>query len=309
MSDHCGVESIDDVNLILRSVQIGTGASTDHTLRRATSRGELERVVRGAYCEPQSDLTPEQSYLRRVVAVAGRTRGQRVLSHQSAAVLHEVDTLGRDYGQVHFIVDRGAERGRSVYLHRGQLLDEDIVEVGSFRVTSMARTVADVACAADFAGALTVVDCGLRRGVPRAQLEDLAARLAGSRGIANFRNALGHADEKAETAGESLSRARMIEMGDIPLPRLQHEFFSPGGIFLARSDFDWDGKVIGEFDGRGKYTADGQEADASWHAERERHNRLLRHGFVVVRWDWKILHDRRRFRALLRDGLRTGGII
>lgn len=88
MSDDCGVESIDDVNLILRSVQVGTGASTDHTLRRATSRGELERVVRGAYCEPQSDLTPEQSYLRQVVAVAGRTRGQRVLSHQSAAVLH-----------------------------------------------------------------------------------------------------------------------------------------------------------------------------------------------------------------------------
>ena len=128
------------------------------------------------------------------------------------------------------------------------------MEVGSFRVTSMARTVADVACASDFAGALTVVDCGLRRGVPRAQLEGLAARLVGSRGIANFRNALGHADEKAETAGESLSRARMIEMGDIPLPRLQHEFFSPAaGSFLARSDFDWDGKVIGEFDGRGKY--------------------------------------------------------
>lgn len=188
-----------------------------------------------------------------------------------------MDTLGPDYGQVHFIVDRGAERGRTVYLHRGQLLDDDVVEVGSFRVTSMARTVADVACAADFAGALTVVDCGLRRGVPRAQLEGLAAGLAGSSGIANFRNALGHAHEKAETAGESLSRARMIEMGDIPLPRLQHQFFSPAGSFLARSDFDWDGKVIGEFDGRGKYTADGQEAGASWHAERERHNRLLQH--------------------------------
>lgn len=188
-----------------------------------------------------------------------------------------MDTLGPDYGQVHFIVDRGAERGSTVYLHRGQLLDDDVVEVGSFRVTSMARTVADVACAADFAGALTVVDCGLRRGVPRAQLEGLAAGLAGSSGIANFRNALGHAHEKAETAGESLSRTRMIEMGDIPLPRLQHQFISPAGSFLARSDFDCDGKVIGEFDGRGKYTADGQEAGASWHAERERHNRLLQH--------------------------------
>jgi predicted transcriptional regulator of viral defense system len=303
------VENIDDIDLILRSRQISGGVNTDRALQRAASRGELERVVRGVYSEPQPGLTPEQRYLRRIVAVAARTKGRRVLSHQSAALLHGIDLLGRDYAQVHFTVDRGAARTKAVYLHRANLLDEDIVEVGSVRVTSMARTVADIACATDFAGGLAAVDSGLRLGVPRAQLDDLALRLTGSKGIANFRNSLVHADEKAETAGESLSRARMIEMGDIPLPRLQHEFYLPCGSFLARSDFDWEGKVIGEFDGIGKYTADGQDPNASWHAERERHNRLLRHGFVVMRWDWKILQDRRRFRALLRDGLRTAGII
>jgi hypothetical protein len=60
--------------------------------------------------------------------------------------------------------------------------------------------------------------------------------------------------------------------------------------------------VIGEFDGRAKYTLNGRDPDDVWHAERERHNRLERHGFKVVRWDYKILRNRKVFRAVLRDG-------
>ncbi|WP_020106050.1 hypothetical protein [Nocardia sp. 348MFTsu5.1] len=168
---------------------------------------------------------------------------------------------GRQYRHVHYIVDRGAEMTTGVYKHHGRLERDDIVEFGPIRVTSMARTVADLACAGDFAEALVVLDCGLRLGLNRGDLLVQVDRLSGSPGVTTFRNALGYADGKSESVGESISRARMIEMGDIPLPRLQHEFWSSGGVFLARADFDWKGRVIGEFDGKGKYTATAASSD------------------------------------------------
>ena len=42
----------------------------------------------------------------------------------------------------------------------------------------------------------------------------------------------------------------MIAAG-LPLPRVQHTFQIPDGE--ARSDFDGDGRVVGEFDGLQKY--------------------------------------------------------
>lgn len=303
------MDPYDELELIHRARLIETKTGTDADLRRAVLGGDLERVVRGVYMPPVADLTPEQHYLRRVIGTCRRTRGRRVLSHQSAALLHGIDMLGRRYRHVHFIVDRGAELTTGVHKHHGDLPDDDVVAYGPIRLTSMARTVADLACAGDFADALVVLDCGLRLGVTRADLLALVDRLSGCPGVTTFRNALGYADGKSESPGESVSRARMIEMGDIPLPRLQHEFHSPGGLFLARADFDWKGKVIGEFDGMGKYTLNGRDADETWHAERERHNRLQRHGFMVIRWDSKVLNDPKVFRALLRQALRDGGII
>jgi hypothetical protein len=302
------VDPFEELELTYRAQLIGTGTGTDAEIRRAVLGGELQRVVRGVLMPPDPTLTPEQQYLRRIVGTCRRTKGSRVLSHQSAALLHGLSMSGRAYQHVHYIVERGAEITTGVYKHHGVLTDDDVTRLGPIRVTSPARTAADLACASDFNSALVVLDSALRTGVSRDQLQEIADRLSGTPGVSTFRNALRYADGNSESAGESESRAEMIEMGDVPLPRLQHEFRLPSGVFLARSDFDWEGKVIGEFDGRAKYTLGG-DADEAWHAERERHNRLERHGFKVIRWDYKILRNRRLFRAILRQGLRDGGVI
>lgn len=64
------------------------------------------------------------------------------------------------------------------------------------------------------------------------------------------RRALTFADARSESVGESWSGAQMIAAG-LPLPRVQHTFQIPDGE--ARSDFDGDGRVVGEFDGLQKY--------------------------------------------------------
>ncbi|CAM3004210.1 hypothetical protein DFJ75_0740 [Williamsia muralis] len=303
------MDPFEDLELVYRSQLVESTMGDDAYIRRAVVGGELQRVVRGVLMPPDPTLTPEQQYLRRIVGTCRRTRGPRVLSHQSAALLHGLSMAGRAYQHVHYIVERGAEITTGVYKHHGVLTDDDVVVIGPIRVTSLARTAADVACAGDFSSALVVLDSALRKGVSFELLVEIADRLGGTPGISTLRAALRYADGKSESAGESESRAGMIEMGDIPLPRLQHEFRLPCGTFLARSDFDWKGKVIGEFDGRSKYTSDGRVADESWHAERERHNRLERHGFKVVRWDYKIVRDRKAFRNILRQALRVGGVI
>lgn len=44
----------------------------------------------------------------------------------------------------------------------------------------------------------------------------------------------------------------MIEAG-LPIPRLQHEFRDENGKLVARTDYDWEGLLVGEFDGDVKY--------------------------------------------------------
>jgi hypothetical protein len=47
----------------------------------------------------------------------------------------------------------------------------------------------------------------------------------------------------------------MIEAG-LPIPRLQHEFRDANGKLVARTDYDWEALLVGEFDGDVKYRKD-----------------------------------------------------
>ncbi|WP_052436957.1 hypothetical protein [Georgenia sp. SUBG003] len=107
-----------------------------------------------------------------------------------------------------------------------------------------------------------------------------------------FRRALSvveKADARAESVGESVSRAQMYVLG-VPIPHLQREFFDEQGL-IGRSDFWWeDVDVAGEFDGRVKYQPDGYAdgvppEEVVW-VEKRREDRLRRRCRGVVRWVW-----------------------
>jgi len=78
--------------------------------------------------------------------------------------------------------------------------------------------------------------------------------------------------------------------------------FDAFGTWLARSDFGWKERgVLGEFDGRIKYTGPQDEVARAVMAEKDREARLREAGWVVVRWGWEDLRDpaalRRRIEA------------
>ena len=90
----------------------------------------------------------------------------------------------------------------------------------------------------------------LARGLSR---DDLRRLTASGRGCRMAARALDFADPRAESPGESFSRARFSEWG-LPAPQLQKSFVDETGRILARVDFWWEQfSLVGEFDGAVKY--------------------------------------------------------
>nr|WP_237421884.1 hypothetical protein [Gordonia sp. SID5947] len=201
-----------------------------------------------------AERTPEQLHRLTAIATLAVTGPDHTLSHQSAATLHDLPMLKPSLRRVHVTTGSrsGGHRSAKRHAHIGSLEPAEVVLVDGVRVTSLERTAVDVArtTTMGFAGALAVFDAALRRGADRDLISTMLRRRRS--GVGQARRALLHADGDAENPGESWGRAQMIEAG-LPVPRLQHEFRDADGNLVGRTDYDWSGRLVGEFDGDVKY--------------------------------------------------------
>lgn len=254
-------------------------------------RGELHRVRRSVYA-PAGDWAgwdAAERHRARIGAVVAAATETPVLSHWSAAVVHGLPVVGGLDAGVH-VVRRSATGGRSrgdVVRHATAVAVEP-VQVAGLLVTSVARTVVDLArCGGVVAGAVAG-DHALRAGLTdRGELEDQVRRLPkGARGLVSARRVCALVDARSESPGESLSRVRMDEAG-LPAPVLQHLVADAHGV-AGRVDFWWPRvRVVGEFDGRVKYRGgDDDPAEVVWR-EKLREDRIRATGATVVRWTWQ----------------------
>lgn len=258
---------------------------------RAVARGELIRVKRGAYmlAREWSALSPEQRHLSRVTATAISHPGS-VFSHWSAAVIHGLPVIG-PWPDVVYVARERATGGRSEVGVKRQcrgLPETDQLTVDGILVTSIPRTLVDLATAQHFRFAIAPLDFALGQGIT--SLEHLQAQLLEPfRGRRRAMRAVGFADGHSGSPGESLSRAVIHELG-FPAPLLQVEHRWTGGKDIT--DFEWPAySVIGEFDGLGKYLREdlrpGQTVADAVIAEKLREDRLRRSTrAAVARWGW-----------------------
>ena len=300
-----------EFGLIRRKTVVQGGFGSDSQLRAARRAGIIVPVVRGVSAPAGGEaLSQDDEYRRRVIAVAGRSR-VRVVSHQSAAVCHRMQLFRPDQRCVHLTARTKGKREGDVHVHHAVLGNSDVVLIDGIRVTNRAVTACDVARAGTFEQAVAALDDALRSGVSLAELHAIAARTPHGAGIGTLRRALLTADGDAESVGESVSRALMSGWKGIPMPTLQSEFFDADGL-IGRTDFDWGGKVVGEFDGRIKYLgtlAEGERPEDAVYREKLREDRLRAMGIVVVRWSWEDLLNPVRLHAKLRSALIRGGVI
>jgi len=294
--------------IIQRSYALDVGL-TDLDLKTAQRDGEIVCLGSGGYVRterlPEYDVDVE---LYRLASIAAADRQSLALSHESAAALHGLALLKPDHSVVHFARPgtSGGRQSAKRHIHVG-LSDDDVVRVDGFAVSSLAKTAVDVAAKSDFARALAVLDSALRAGVALEELEETAERQR-IRGIATVRSVLRYANGLAANPGESWSRAQMIN-ARLPVAVLQRRYVLFDGS-NAFPDFDWDGKVLGEFDGLRKYGRDlkpGQSVEDALEREKLREIALRDLVDEIVRWIWDDLENNRMVprvaRALVRAGL------
>lgn len=283
---------IDDARLLTRRELLAHGFD-DSEIRGRRRRGELRLVRRGAYSRPGAlPDRPEARHAVEVRAAVGQVSPDAVVSHLSAAVLHGLPVWGDPLRRVQMTRDRrsGARLTRNLHVHAAPLEPSEIVAVGGLAVTSLPRTLVDVARQVGFEQAVVVADAALwRRSVTREELDLALAAARGRPGVPAARRALGFARWGSESVGESRSRVAMMHAG-IPEPVLQWEVWSAAGVLLGRADFGWPGlRTFGEFDGRGKYgqlLAPGTTARDVVYAEKRREDAMRGEDLGAVRWGW-----------------------
>ena len=263
--------------------------------RRDREAAGLRAVRKGVYTDApapgRSAADAELDLLVRSLAAVRRIASGTVLSHESALVVHGLPLIGIRSGPVVTTRHRpgGGSRHTSLMRCHNVSLDGATTEVRGVPVTTVERTLVDLARSGEMIGAVCAADHALHH--QQCDVEDLRAevgRAAGRRGVHRARELAELVDCRAESPLESLSRFAIRGAG-LPVPELQVELILPDGR-LVRADMLWrEQRVIGECDGLGKYGIDGEGIEAvrdSLRREKDRQNLLEEMGFRVVRWTW-----------------------
>ncbi len=249
-------------------------------------RGKLIPVMRGVYV--RADLArkvkklPAGEYLIRAAAALAATRPTAVVSHESAAKLHELDQIGEPSNCV-TLTGRpdGGRRGKDgVRMFSTALPAKYVTAIYGVPVTTVARTVIDVARTSSFQAGVVVADSALReRKTSKTELRRVLAECRQRYGSARAAQVVQFADSRSESVLESIARVAFRDFG-LPPPDLQ--VWLGGDDVIGRADFYWrQFKTVVEVDGGLKYADPGRAK-----AQLRRDRQLREAGFEVLHFDW-----------------------
>lgn len=300
-----------EAGLILSPGDLAARGHSADGVAALVRRGELIRVRRGAYAYPEPAASPEAQHRLAVRAALAHVGNDACASHISAAVLHGLPVWRGDLWRVHLTKHRehGGRIRPGQVMHASVLREDEVITVAGMRVTSLARTVVDLA--RRYPGALAVAagDAALARGLSGDELDAALDRAAGWRGIVGARRICGLLDGRSESPGESVSRLIFHDAG-LPAPVLQHKI-TDGSATVAIVDFYWpQWRHTGEFDGMIKYgrlRRPGEDVSAVVIREKVREDAVRDLGYGMTRWITTDLDERwpliERLRRRLRGDL------
>ncbi|MGF1648136.1 MAG: type IV toxin-antitoxin system AbiEi family antitoxin domain-containing protein [Kineosporiaceae bacterium] len=276
LAAHRGVASVADL------VRAGVSRKVCHW---AVSSGTALRVGRGVVADPAvwASLDDRGRHVSVCRALVGRCRSEVVLAAHSAAVAWGLPTRGgpprtpvllqrRTAGRPEF-----GGRSESAVRRRAWVRDDDLAEVEGLAVTSLARTVVDVARHEPVVWGLAAADAARARGGTR---EDLLAAVHAVGPVPGSRRAAlvaRWADGRAESPLESVARGTVLLLG-LPPPDLQVRLDVGDRRYrvdLLVREFC----TVVEVDGKVKY----EDREQSWRDKRRRDD-LLETGHEVARF-------------------------
>ena len=262
-----------------RSQLLALGLSR-HEIDGCLACGYLVRLHRGVYALGHRVLTHRGDLMAAVLAMGPRA----VLSHKSAASLHDLLMTSQTRVDVTVPGSRGAPRRRGLRIRVTQALHpEDVTTIDGIPVTSVARTIVDLA---------GVLNPGqLQRAIEQADREGVLNLLALQRALDRNRGFKGRARLRAllaEYTGAPPTKSelerRFLELVDrAGLPR-------PGvNVRVAGIEVDcyWpDWSLVIELDSRAFHSD-----PRAFERDPIRDARLQRQGLRVLRVTWKRLEN------------------
>jgi hypothetical protein len=176
------------------------------------------------------------------------TRSEGVIAGQSAAALHGAKWVEAHRPAEVLWANRRPPRGIRAWSDR--FADDEIEVVNGIRVTTPARTALDIACRYPVDKAVAAIDALARAThLKVADVELLAERYNGRRGIRTARAALDLVDPGAESPRETWLRLLLIRAG-FPRPQTQIPVYDEYGVLVAVIDMGWeDIKVGADYEG------------------------------------------------------------
>jgi hypothetical protein len=252
-------------------------------------RGEIVRLGVGIYATADlAELIPRLDVgglLLSAAATAAALGPTAAVSHETAALIHGLSMLGPPPAVL--TITRppgvGSRSGKpGVRIHSAALPAEHVGGLFAVPVTTVPRTVIDLARMLDFRAGLVVADSALQQKLTsRKELRAVIAACPRWRGLRRAADVAEFADGRAESPLESLARLAFRDCG-LPPPELQ-VVVKAGGEFIGRVDFMWKQfGTVAEADGEAKYE---DRSRASYEFRRD--GRLRDAGFEVVHFTWK----------------------
>jgi Transcriptional regulator, AbiEi antitoxin/Protein of unknown function (DUF559) len=267
---------------VVTLAQLGELGLQPRAVQLRAASGRLHRIHRGVYALAPPQLLSRDGRFMAAVLACGQ---QAVLSHRSAAALHELRATERAAIDV-TVPGRTCHKRHGIDLHRSKTLKrQDTTTVNRIPCTTVARTQFDLAEAVN------------RRAVERAYdqaeilelfdlraLHDQLARNNGRHGLAVVRTILAeHYPGTTATWSELEERfLALIRSAGVPAPEVNAWVVPDDGEPAIRVDFMWRPRgLIVETDGMTfHHTRRGFQTD------RRRDQRLTLAGWRVVRVTW-----------------------
>ncbi len=259
-------------NGCVTSAQATAAGLTPAQVRTLLAHG-WTRPVRGVLVAPE----PKDPFLT-AVWVAALVMPDAVFADRTAVRLHDLWGLPpwTPAELPHVLLPAGSRRAQRSGLHSLYCSDPpESVRRRGFLVTSLGRTVADLACRLDPDSLVCLLDSALRRGWT------LDAHPLSRRQRRSLESALRWADARSESALETRLRLLLIRAGLIP-EDLQHLLLRPDGSIFARLDLAWPSRFVAvEADGK-RYHSDPDPL----FGDRTRQNRVSIRRWTVLRFTW-----------------------
>lgn len=223
----------------LGSEALAAGLLTPYRLRR-----RYVALHKDVYVARDAELTARL----RAQALWLRSRRRGILAGYSASALHGTKWIDATLPAA--VVDTNARREPGVQVWEDRIEADEVCIVEGMRVTSPERTALDLARRFPRDQAVAAVDALVQAThVKPADVERLAERYRGGRGMKAARAALDLVDGGAQSPKETWLRLLLIRAG-FPRPQTQIAVRNEWGWAEAYLDMGWeDLKVAAEYDG------------------------------------------------------------